>query len=35
MQRLKWDAMLHNTQLVDVGRNLHSQAEQIVLWHRK
>jgi len=34
-QRLKWDAMLHRTELVDTGRSLTQQAEQIVVWHRK
>jgi hypothetical protein len=34
-QRLKWDPMLHATQLVEPGRKLKRQAEQIILWHRK
>ncbi|KAI8475452.1 MAG: hypothetical protein J3K34DRAFT_483100 [Monoraphidium minutum] len=34
-ERLKWDSMLHRTQLVEPGRNLQRQAEQIILWHRK
>ena len=34
-QRLKWDAMLHRTELVEPGRRLKDGAEQVVLWHRK
>jgi hypothetical protein len=34
-QRLKWDGMLHRTELVSAGRGLAAEAEQIVLWHRK
>lgn len=35
LQRLKWDAMLHRTELVEAGRELADEGEQVVLWHRK
>ncbi|GBF97838.1 hypothetical protein Rsub_11188 [Raphidocelis subcapitata] len=34
-ERLKWDSMLHRTELVEAGRALAAEGEQIVLWHRK